>query len=166
MYRKRTSKPREVDYERPLYLDNFSVILPSIEALHPSKPISAQYLAHIVFQLLSFMDAYLGKESAKPYKLTKIPCKLFRSFESQGSLHHILNVSLQYAQSLHWGKFDILRPDRLEHGYELLIHIKNMLVEVSSCRVIALNDQGLRLYVCAYRKSLWNFQKFSLKMFL
>lgn len=134
--RKKSGFPNQTAFDDPQLVHSFSKIS---RALIDSKnlpfglEIDERSLAAVSFNLQTFMEAALGKNSTPPsIGITKIPQSHFRDFSVDGSLMSILMVALKHQLDAGWKIFNLSTGDRFSHGVEIIRDAEATLLEVTN----------------------------------
>lgn len=147
--RKKSAKVNEADFEKPLFVYNYSKISSHFQEQKSNYKfaVNEYKLAKIVYQLQTFMEDFYGRSSSKPRPRTKIPASCFSDYIIGGSLHSMLQVCLEFQHENDWETFNILSCDRMQSGFELFDRLYKLLSENGFIRphMIFLNKVPLTL---------------------
>jgi hypothetical protein len=130
--RKKSGVPVLNAFEEPQFIHQFSKISKAIvdsKLVSDSFKVNETTLAGVNFQLQTFMESALGKNSSDKVT-TKIPTSIFQDFAVNGSLMIVLIVALKHQIKAGWTIFDLALPQRFSDGLEIILAAETVLLTV------------------------------------
>ena len=132
MARRKQVKLNLEDFLEPLHVYKYDSLVNELrnESQRLGVELTSKQLAHISYQVQSYLEFNFGKDSSKPRSITKIPSSLFNDFSLGGAMNIILSECLQFQIATQKGNFNIT-DSPVDEVTPLLKRVENRLIEVS-----------------------------------
>lgn len=132
------SRPKKVttdenDQNNPLVLQNYTKLAASLKRKaglvdKVSREITEAKLAALITSLRMAMEVLCGKDTPKPWPITKLPMSLFQDFSVGGSIDTMVTVICQDVGKAGCALLDVFQDDT--RSSQLLVAIEKELVKV------------------------------------
>ncbi|XP_018496360.1 SWI/SNF complex subunit SMARCC2 [Galendromus occidentalis] len=83
-----------------------------------AEPPTAKSLAQLTVQMWQFQEDSLGKNSAKPRPLARLPISVFMDLKAGGALCHLLAAAYKFKAEQGWRRFDFTSVNRHDKNIE------------------------------------------------
>lgn len=120
---------QQKDYENEWYYSKLEPVLKQLQQDVPDAKYDKRSLATLIWQLLQFMEDYLGRTALPPKPFPKLPMSLFENFAPDGPLYIIASKCAQVRKERDIKKIEFNQPSKRKECSEILAYLRRELVK-------------------------------------